>query len=222
MTTNTAANAAMRDAVGANTGTGGPHSTRMRGLGETYLDMYGNAWIYGKNSTGSTLSAGQIAASYSGAFTTGTGAVIDKDVADGKYYEARLLEAGIGLTSDVVPTVAFAAGAANVCTITVTWKDRSGNTVKGVRAFDIYLSDAATGAGLTSSAISGEVVATTGASLATVTTHKRWTVQSAATGIFVGSMTDTAKTQGLYVCVVDPQTGLPIVSASATVTASYG
>lgn len=222
MATNAAANSAMATVIGMNTGTGGPSTSRMFALGQTTLDVYGRAWVYGKNSTGSTLSAGQIAVSSSGAMTTGNGFAIDKDVPTGYHYWSRSLESGIGLQSDAVPTITFAAGATNVCTITVTWKDRDGNTVKGVRAFDIYLSDSSAGAGLTSTAISGEVVATTGSSLATVTTHKRWSVASAATGIFVGSMTDTSKSANLYVCVIDPQAGLPVVSASATVTGSYG
>lgn len=222
MATNSAANSAMATLVGMNTGTGGPTSTRLFALGQTTLDIYGRAWVYGKNSTGSTLSSGQIAVTSAGAMSTGNGFSIDKDVADGKYYWARILEGGIGLQSDAVPTITFAAGAANVCTVTITWKDRDGNTVQGVRAFDVYLSDASTGAGLTGTAISGELVATTGSSLATVTTHKRWTVATATTGVFVGSLTDTAKSANLYICAIDPQTGLPIVSASKTVTGSYG
>lgn len=218
----TQAAGAIRNAVGVNTGIGGPSATKMFGLGETVLDVNGNTWIYCKNSTGSTITAAQVAVSYAGALTTGTGAVIDKDVADGYYYWARLLEGGIGLAQDATATVTFAAGAANVCTVTITWKDRAGNTLKGVRTFDVYLSDASSGAGITATAASGELVATTGTSLTTVTSHKRWTVQCASTGIFVGSLTDTAKTQGYYICVNDPQAGLPIVSASATVTGSYG
>jgi HAE1 family hydrophobic/amphiphilic exporter-1 len=47
----------------------------------------GRVWVYGKNSTGSTLSAGQIAVSSSGAMTTGNGFAIDKDVPTGYHYE---------------------------------------------------------------------------------------------------------------------------------------
>lgn len=221
MATNAAANAAMVSQIGANTALGGPHATRQMALGQTMLDIYGNAWIYGLNSSGSTISAGQCAVSYAGAMTTGTGAVVDKDVADGHHYMARLLEGGIGLEQDLVPTIAFVPGASNVCTVTITWKDRAGNTIKGVRMFDVFLSDSSAGAGLAATGASAELVATTGSSVATVTTHKRWTVQSAATGIFVGSLTDTVKSP-YYICVADPQTGLAVASATATVTGSFG
>ncbi len=221
MTVNTAANAAMQSQIGANTGTGGPSTARRFALGQTMLDVYGNVWIYGKNGTGSTITAGQVAISYAGAITTGNGAVSDKDIPDGYYYLVRNLEGGIGLEQDLVPTIAFAAGAANVCTVTITWKDRAGNTVKGVRQFDVFLSDSSAGAGLAATGASAELVATTGSSIATVTSHKRWTVQSASTGIFVGSLTDTVKSP-YYIAVIDPQAGLPVVSASATVTGSFG
>lgn len=213
---------AMRTVVGVNTGVKGPSADRKFALGEVSLDSQGNAWIYCQNTSGSTISAGQVAASYAGALTTGTGAVIDKDVAHTEYYWARLLDAGVGPAQDLVPTITFAAGAANVCTVTITWKDKAGNTVKGVRTFDVYLSGAATGAGIATTGVSGELVATTGTSLTTVTTHKRWTVQSAATGIFVGSLTDTEKSVGLYICVNDPQAGVPVVAAAATAAGSYG
>ena len=218
----TQAAGAMLNRVGTNTGIGGPSSTPTFSKGDISLDVNGNAWIYGYNGTGSTIVTGQVAVSYAGAMTTGTGAIIDKDVADGKYYWARLLEGGVGLAQDATATITFAAGATNVSTVTITWKDRAGNTLKGVRTFDVYLSDSSAGSGITSTAISGELVATTGNSLTTVTSHKRWTVQCASTGIFVGSLTDTAKSASLYVCVMDPQAGLSIVSASATATGSYG
>jgi hypothetical protein len=104
--------------------------------------------------------------------------------------------------SDV--TIALAAGASNVCTITVTAVDASGTTVTGVHELDLWLSESAVGAGLTADTYSGSLVAVTGSLLETITAKKHFTVLTHTTGVFVGSLTDTAKPADQYVAVKKP------------------
>ena len=74
MATNLAANLAMTTKIGVATGSGGVTTSRTHALGETATDLNGNVWIYGTNSSGSSLAAGQISATAAGAFATGNGA----------------------------------------------------------------------------------------------------------------------------------------------------
>lgn len=104
---------------------------------------------------------------------------------------------------DIVASFGFAAtaGAENVCEVAITLKDAAGATVDGPRPFMVWLSDAATGVGLTSTSASGTVQAksASGADFATFTAKKALLVQPLATGIYTLEITDTAKT-AFYVC----------------------
>lgn len=99
----------------------------------------------------------------------------------------------------VAVTFAAAAGGANVAEVTATVKDAAGNTLAGVHNLDLWLSDAATGAGLTGTSASGnvEAKAASGTVFGTLTAKKALRVQTKADGTFVLSITDTAKT-GFY------------------------
>lgn len=123
----------------------------------------------------------------------------------------------------VIDTVAFspAAGGANVSEVTITPRF-AGETVAGPRVLEVYLSDSATGAGLTATSASGTVQAkaSEGTVLTALTAKKHLTVTTKAAGTFVLEITDTAKT-GFYVCVVDRTTGAVHVSAQL-VTGNYG
>lgn len=203
---------AMRNTVGVNTGLKGPSTSRQFALGEVILDIKGVAWIYGQ--ADAALSAGAVTVSATGVMSSGTGYVIDKDVASGEYYWARSAEGGIGPADDAVPVITLAANATNnVMNVTVTWKDGAGNTVAGIRSFRLYLSDASTGIGLTATTLSGTLASTTGAILSTLTTKKEFVVETAATGIFAGTLTDTAETATFYVVAVNPSDGRIRVSA---------
>lgn len=119
-------------------------------------------------------------------------------------------------------TVTIAAGAANVCTITVTAKDAANATVVGLHEFMLTTSSAATGAGISVVAYSGTIAAVTGAITSTPVAKHQFICQTdPTTGTWVGSLTDTAKTEGETFVVKKPIGGLCTVSA-ATVTASYG
>lgn len=117
-------------------------------------------------------------------------------------------------------TFAAAAGGANVSEVTVTVKDAAGNTLAGVHTFDLWLSDAASGAGLTGTTASGTVQAkaSSGTVLAALTAKKALRVQTKADGTFVLEITDTAKT-GFY---VGASIGSKTVVSAQLVTGNYG
>ena len=104
---------------------------------------------------------------------------------------------------DIVASFTFAAtaGAENVCEVAITLKDAAGATVDGARPFMVWLSDSATGVGLTGTSASGTVQAksASGADFATFTAKKALLVQPLATGVYTLEITDSAKT-AFYVC----------------------
>lgn len=129
----------------------------------------------------------------------------------------------LGKRLDQVPSNATftpAAGSANVSLVSIQFQDANGNNVAFPVNFDLWLSDAATGTGLTATVASGAVAA--GASGINITSDfvtKKWfRCQSNAAGLYILSITDTAKT-GFYVCVTVH--GGPVVSAQL-VTGNYG
>lgn len=125
------------------------------------------------------------------------------------------------LAQAITATIAPAAGAANVCLVTITLKDASGNAVTKVQPIDVYLSDAATGIGLTATTASGAVGAgASGTDLGVMTTKKATRCITNAAGVYILSITDTAKT-GFYVCVCLPN-GINTVVSSQLITANYG
>lgn len=112
-------------------------------------------------------------------------------------------------------TIALAAGASNTMTITATVKDVFGATVAAVHNLEIWMSEAATGIGLTADAYSGDLTATAGAILSAHTAKKHWSVVTAATGVFTASLVDTAKPADQYVTVRKPGGGSVVVSAAS-------
>lgn len=119
-------------------------------------------------------------------------------------------------------TMVAAAAGTNVCEVTITVKDGGGTTVAAPVNFDLWLSDSATGEGLTATTASGTVTAkaASGAVLGTYTAKKALRVQSLATGIFILEITDTAKT-AFKVCAAAPETGLTVVGETLA-TGDYG
>ena len=119
-------------------------------------------------------------------------------------------------------TFAAAAGASNVVEVTITPRDAVGAALASVRTLELWLSDDATGAGLTGTTASGTVIAKSGEGtvLTAFTAKKHLSVQTKAAGTFALQINDTAKT-GFYVCVRNPATGLVTVS-SQLVTGNYG
>lgn len=99
--------------------------------------------------------------------------------------------------------------------ITITVLDSDGNTLADVYAFEVYFSESASGQGLTADTYSGTLTAGTGAILTTLTTKKHFSVVTAATGIFVGTLVDSANPADQYVVVKNPATGEIVVSAAS-------
>jgi len=118
-------------------------------------------------------------------------------------------------------TISAAAGSSNVCEITITIKDGNGTAVTGPVVFDVLLSDAATGAGLTATTASGTVAAkaSSGTDLSTLVSKKALKVQSKADGTYILSITDNAKT-GFYPVVQIP--GLKAIVGTQLVSGNYG
>lgn len=114
-----------------------------------------------------------------------------------------------------------AAGTTNVCNVTVTAQDYDGNALAQIVVFDLWLSDAASGAGLTATTASGGIAAgSKGAVLGVLTTAKALRVQTDATGTFILSITDTAKT-AFNVCASGPNSSGAVVGATLA-TGNYG
>lgn len=124
----------------------------------------------------------------------------------------------------VVPasaTLTPAAGGANICLVTIQLKDAAGTNLATSRNIDVWLSDAATGIGLTGTTASGAVAAgASGTDMFTYTSKKHLKVQTTAAGLYILSITDTAKS-GFYVSAQLQGAGNNQVS-SQLITGNYG
>lgn len=138
--------------------------------------------------------------------------------------DVTLTAAEINATAGLPGTVTFsaAAGGSNVSEVTITVTDANGDAPTKALSFDVWLSDAATGAGITGTTASGTVTAksASGVVVATHTAKKYLRIQTLANGVFVLEITDTAKT-AFYVCAQNPGTGATEV-ATVLATGDYG
>lgn len=122
-------------------------------------------------------------------------------------------------TSTASISLTPAAGSANVCLVTIQLKDYAGNALSAVRNLDVWLSDAASGAGLTATTASGAVAAgASGADIGTYTTKKALRVQTNASGVYILSITDTSKT--LFKVCAQVGNSAPVIVT--LITANYG
>lgn len=119
-------------------------------------------------------------------------------------------------------TFAYAAGGSNVSEVTITVVDAAGSTIAAPFTLEVWLSDAATGVGLTATSASGTVQAksASGADFGTLTAKKALVVQTLATGVYVLEITDSVKT-GFYPAAKVPGTGATAVG-DQMVTGDYG
>ena len=117
-------------------------------------------------------------------------------------------------------TIAYAAHASTTdgLVATITLVDPDGATVTGVHALDVWISRDAAGIGVTATSASGTLTATTGAILSAVTAKKHVKAVTAATGILVLLLVDSANTTGERFCVANPVSGAAIVGPAALVT----
>lgn len=115
---------------------------------------------------------------------------------------------GVGLT------VTALAGASNVSTVSVQVTDANGAAVTGVHWLELITTSDAAGTTISTTSYSGTLVAVTGAILVTLTSKHAFLVATDANGLFVGSLTDTAKTAD-YIAVKKPASAGLVVSAAA-------
>lgn len=108
---------------------------------------------------------------------------------------------------------------ANISNVSFQVQDAFGNNVSGVFLITIYLSDAATGGGLTATTASGGIAAAAsgGVIFDAIVTSKAVDAQTTTGGLFVLAITDTAKT-GFYPVVAR---GSAITVGAQLTTASY-
>ena len=118
--------------------------------------------------------------------------------------------------------ISAAKGAANVTNVTFQVQDIYGNALSAVWEFTLYLSDAATGIGLTATTASGGIAAAAsgGTVIGVLTTAKALRVSTNASGAFVLAITDTAKT-GFYPVGNFPH-DTPVTVGAQLVAANYG
>ena len=152
---------------------------------------------------------------------TVTSSAAELNIVDGVTATAAELNSSADAVGNSV-AFAAAAGAANVSEITVTVKDGAGATVAAVHMVEVWLSDSATCAGLTATTASGAVAAkaASGADIDTHVAKKALLVQTLATGVYVLSVTDTAKSL-FFICAAAPGTGKAVASAQLTAL-NYG
>jgi hypothetical protein len=129
----------------------------------------------------------------------------------------------VGADVDVTQaTLTPAQGASNVCLVTVQLKDATGTAIARRTPLRIYLSDAATGAGVTATTASGAVaVGASGTDIVDLTSKKVKDVMTDASGVYILSITDTAKT-GFYVCAAVMGASGGVKVSSQLVAGNYG
>lgn len=131
------------------------------------------------------------------------------------------LDANRGLIVRAQPDGALitpVAGAANICNATIQLQTNEGANVAVSSMIDVWVSDAATGIGLTANANTSEVTCSTGTLFGILSTGKAWVVQTDATGKAVMVITDTGK-HGTYVACTTPHRASNSV---ATAVCAYG
>jgi len=154
--------------------------------------------------------------------TTATAAVV-RPVLTSLHGREIGLHAGRGLVvkaSHRSWSFSAASGAANICNLTLQATDNEGVALAAVINFDLWTSDAATGAGLSANANTSELTCSTGALLGVLTTEKMWRAQTDATGKCVAVITDTNKSLNFY-CASVTGHAAPEVSTKLAAT-NYG
>lgn len=126
------------------------------------------------------------------------------------------LKVGTAYEGAATVTIALAASSTtDGMDITVTVKDKDSTAIAKPFPLLLWMSEAATCAGVTADTYSGTLTAGTGILLQTITAKKTFMIQTAATGIFVGTLVDSANPADQYVCVAHPITATPIASAAS-------
>lgn len=122
---------------------------------------------------------------------------------------------GVSNTPATVDIALAASATTDGMDITLTVQDADGNTIAGVFLLHVWISEAATGAGLTGDTYSGDVTVVSGEEVQEITSKKEFIVRTAATGIATMLAVASANPTDQYVCVAHPTTGKAIVSAAS-------
>ena len=144
-----------------------------------------------------------------------------------KKVDASDLTASIGTTSTLAEinmlddsannvTIAYAASVTtDGLEATLTVVDAAGTAIDAVHQLEVFITDDDIGGVLTSTAASGTLTATTGAILTALTAKKHVSITTAATGIAVLLLVDSANTAGERFIVVNPLNNKVIVGPSS-------
>jgi hypothetical protein len=125
--------------------------------------------------------------------------------------------AELNLLDNTVASVSWVvtAGASNICIFTGTLKDAAGVTIAASRPILLYISEAATGIGITADSYSTGAAISTGTQLIALTANKAWLINTHTNGTFAISITDTAKPADQYAVAINWTTGQLSISAAS-------
>lgn len=101
--------------------------------------------------------------------------------------------------------------------ITFTVKDVDGNAIAAVHRIEWWISEAATGVGLTADTYSGDVTTVTnfGREVQEVTSKKHFVCLTNASGVLQCLAVDSGNPADQYICALHPVTGKVVVSAAS-------
>ena len=123
------------------------------------------------------------------------------------------------IVDDVTIEYATGTGTDNI-RVTLTVVDAAAVAIDAVHKLEVFITDDDIGGVLTSTAASGALTAFKGAILTALTAKKHVTMTTAADGIAVLDLVDSANTAGERFIVIHPTSGKVIVGA-ATVATDY-
>lgn len=135
------------------------------------------------------------------------------------FTDVAAIEGQVGTAKNVTISIAASTTTDGV-EATLTVVDADGVAVPFRHTLNVWISDDATGDGLTATAASGALTAVTGVILTALTAKKHILANTAATGILKLLLVDNANTAGERFCCTNPING-KLVLGSATTAASY-
>jgi len=166
-------------------------------VGEQVItDPYGTVLATPKES-GLDFTAGKL--SVAGTPVTATGAELN-------VLDDAAIDLTIGLAASTVT---------DAMDITITVKDGAGTAIDAVHEIEWWISEAATGIGLTADSYSGDVTAVTGTEWLEHTSKKHYTYLTDVNGVLVARAVASANPTDQYVAARHPITGKLVVSAAS-------
>lgn len=99
--------------------------------------------------------------------------------------------------------------------ITITVQDGAGTAIDAVHLLEVWVSEAATGIGLTADTASGDLTWGTGTEWEEITSKKHYRVLTDVNGVAVATLVDSANPTDQYIAVKHPLSGKIIVSSAS-------